>query len=208
MPACSTVSKQRYFLQAILCAGFALGVLLWRTNGFSNYTYESARRASINKSPTALSDWQLQNESGEIISLSSLQGKRLLVNFIFTRCPTICQAQGSRYQQLQHRIAEIGATNIVLLSVSIDPDYDTPRRLQSYREIHRGKPGGWQLTRPVSQQQLDTIIDETGLRIIADDIGGYSHSESIHLVKRGKLVSIKDWDSTSLDALINNADPT
>jgi len=179
-----------------------------RTDGFSYYTYEAARRAKVDRQPASVSNWQLQSEHGENITMSSLENKTLLVNFIFTRCPFICRSQGSRYSQLQDHMKKVGAGNVALLSISIDPDFDTPQRLQYYREAHKGDDKSWYLTRPVSQQQLRTIVKETGLRIIPDELGGYTHSESIHVLQNGKITSIYDWDTSGLELLITNAGTT
>jgi len=99
-------------------------------------------------------------------------------------------------------------SSAALLSISIDPDFDTPQRLQYYREAHKGDDKSWYLTRPVSQQQLRTIVKETGLRIIPDELGGYTHSESIHVLQNGKITSIYDWDTSGLELLITNAGTT
>jgi len=196
----------RYSLQVIVCAACVLAILTWRTNGFKHYTYESIRRANVVKTPMVLSDWQLLGEHDEQLAFYSLKDKLLLVNFIYTRCPTICQSQGTRYQQLQQSIKS--TDKVLLLSVSIDPAFDTSKRLQYYRKAHRGKADTWYLTRPVNTDQLRTIVKETGLRIIEDNIGGYAHSESIHVVRHGKIVSIEAWDSPKLEALIANAGST
>jgi len=127
-----------YTIGIALSLSIAIGALSWRTNNFSSFTYETNRRTSVESSPIRLSDWQLQNSDGDTVYLSELSDKTLLVDFIFTRCPTICQALGTRYQQLQHTISESGNDQIALLSISIDPTFDTPERLSAYQQRNKG----------------------------------------------------------------------
>jgi len=90
------------------------------------------------------------------------------------------------------------------LSISIDPTFDTPPRLQGYRSVHGGHSDNWYLTRPANDQQLQTIMDETGLRVIPDKLFGFSHSDSIHVVRDGKLIAIYDYNSVQLEQLVVN----
>lgn len=182
-----------------------ISLLAWRTDGFSNYTYESARRSGIENSPVQVSDWRLENTRQEIAPLSAYQDGLLFVDFIYTRCPTICRSLGSRYSQLQALIEQNPSANIKLLSISIDPKFDTPQKLVLYREAHKGKAKSWELARPTDQSTLLEIMEQTGLRVIPDEFGGYAHSDSIHVIENGLLIKIKDWDSVDLDNLILNA---
>lgn len=194
----------RYFLCTSGVLIIMISLLTWRTNGFRNYTYEAVRRSNIEASPVKVSDWQLENTQQEIVSLSSHQGSLLLVDFIFTRCPTICRSLGSRYRQLQDLIALNPGSNIKLVSISIDPEFDTPKKLELYRRAHKGKTQTWELARPIDKSTLLDIMAETGLRVIPDEFGGYAHSDSIHVIKNGLLMQIKDWNSVELDALIQS----
>lgn len=182
-----------------------ISVLTHSTDGFKYFTYESSRRSDIEKSPVKVSDWPLENTENVQLLLSSYEDEILFVDFIYTRCPTICRALGSRYSQLQELIEQNPEANIKLVSISIDPEFDTPKRLDLYRQAHRGRAGTWDLLRPVGHNTLLDIMAETGLRVIPDEFGGYAHSNSIHIITDGFLTKIDDWDSVELDNLIRNA---
>ena len=185
----------RYMLSIAACSLIVGTILYWRTDGFQSFTYETARRNSIQNIPVLMSDWQLENAQSQKISLDSFEDTLLVVDFIYTRCPTICRALGSRYQQLQQLIDTEQIDDVILLSISIDPEFDSPAMLNRYQAANKGVDGSWKLARPTNLETLQAIMADTGLRVIPDEIGGFAHSESLHFIKNRLLSRIDDWDS-------------
>ncbi len=195
----------QYPLSIVLSASIALGAIAFRTHGFSSFTYETNRQKVVEAEPIKLSNWQLQSANGNQIQLSELFDQILLVDFVYTRCPTICRALGSRYQQLQRVINESGNENISLLSISIDPTFDSPKQLNRYQKRYSDVTDSWQLARPISDEAFELMISEVGLRIIPDEYGGLAHSDAIHLIENGTLTKIDSWDSDSWEKLIETS---
>jgi cytochrome oxidase Cu insertion factor (SCO1/SenC/PrrC family) len=69
----------------------------------------------------------------------------VLLNFIFTSCATICPVQSATFGQVQPDLAAID-DRYLMVSVSIDPEYDTPRRLREYAELHDARDNWVMLT--------------------------------------------------------------
>jgi protein SCO1/2 len=66
-------------------------------------------------------------------------GRPVILNFVFTTCTTICPVMTQIFVQLQERLAaDLGKLHMV--SVSIDPEFDTPARLLAYSQQHRAGP--------------------------------------------------------------------
>ena len=84
-------------------------------------------------------DFALYDQEGRVVESARFRGKQVILNFIFTRCPvpTMCPAAVARFQQLQREAREAGVKNLELVSISLDPEYDTPGVLKSYA-ISRG----------------------------------------------------------------------
>ena len=81
-----------------------IGALYQVSDGFRVVTSEEARRLSIVAHPRAILDARLQLTSGASIMLSHAlrtDGRVTIVNFIYTRCNTICSVMGHELQQLQ-----------------------------------------------------------------------------------------------------------
>jgi len=83
--------------------------------------------------------FELTRESGEGFSSSSLQGHPWIANFIFTRCPNQCPAMSFRFAALQ-KVLPLG---VRLVSFSVDPEYDSPTRLQEYAKRFNANPEQW-----------------------------------------------------------------
>lgn len=189
----------------IALAGCLVTALLWqRTAGFSAFTYETWRRVEVAREAAPVSDWLLQDAQGDFVRLSDWRDQTLLVGFIFTRCPSVCVALGTRYRQLQRLLEANTSSDLHLLSISIDPDWDTPARLAEYRRRHDGLQDSWTVARPADAQVLDDLVRETGLRVIPDGLGGFSHSESLHWIRDGRLLLITDWFDPELEKLITD----
>lgn len=178
-------------LTLLLAGGAALSAA---TDGFQAFTTEAARRIAVRQNPIAVPAVELQSQSGARISFASLRGKWLLVDFIYTRCPSYCVALGAEFAQLQDRLAgPIARGEVELLSISFDPDHDTPPELAAYLQRSRDRGHGWRAARPLAPDGLLQLERAFGVTVIADGFGGYTHNAAIHLVDPdGRLVEIFD----------------
>lgn len=67
-----------------------------------------------------------------------VQGRTVAINFVFTNCSTICPVSGALFADLQKR----SDRGVHLISVSIDPETDTPRKLAAWSRRFRSDDGG------------------------------------------------------------------
>jgi protein SCO1/2 len=84
-----------------------------------------------------LPEFTLLDQEGRAVSASRFRGKQVVLNFIFTRCPiaTMCPASTMRMMDLQKAARAAGAANFELVSISLDPEYDTPGVLKEYAGV-------------------------------------------------------------------------
>ena len=68
--------------------------------------------------------------------------RAVILHFIFTTCTTICPVQAATFAQVQRQLGE-HARDVTMISVSIDPEYDTPERLRKYSAQFNAGPQ-WQ----------------------------------------------------------------
>jgi protein SCO1/2 len=98
--------------------------------------------SSMPKPGDAVPDFHLVNQDGKPIHLTQYRGKALLITFIYTRCPVpeYCTLMSNNFavidQELQKDPALYKQTH--LISISFDPEYDTPKVLRSYGAAHTG----------------------------------------------------------------------
>lgn len=88
-------------------------------------------------------DFQLVKQSGQPFTSQDLSGTIWVANFVFTRCPGICPLLSARMSKLQTALQDAGQTEILLVSFSVDPEWDTPKRLSSYADKHGADSRRW-----------------------------------------------------------------
>lgn len=86
-------------------------------------------------------DFSLTERSGRPITPSDLLGKVWVVDFFYTRCTDTCPLQSAHMARLQADL--LGQGDVRLVSISIDPEYDTPERLSTYATRFRADPQRW-----------------------------------------------------------------
>ncbi len=94
-----------------------------------------------------LPDFELTDQKGRAIDAGTFDGKSLVLTFIFTRCPVpnFCPLMSSHFKTLEERIKQspalAGRTH--LLSISFDPEHDTPEVLADYAAVHTDDGDFW-----------------------------------------------------------------
>jgi protein SCO1/2 len=82
----------------------------------------------------AIPQFALYDQDGHVIDSGRFRGKKIMLNFIFSRCPVanMCPAATMKMMQLQKLAREGGVPNLELVSITLDPNYDTPGVLKEY----------------------------------------------------------------------------
>ena len=186
---------------AVIVAAMGLAVLWQATDGLAAFTTEAARRLKVEHHPVHIADVDLTDYSGRRITLPD--GKLTLVEFIYTTCPTICQAAGDNFLQLRKRLqAASNADQIRMLSVSFDPIRDDNDQLAGYASLHGADGHIWTVARPRADA-VPGLLKTFGITVIPDEFGGFQHNTAIHIVDRnGHLVAIVDTDDIERAAQI------
>ncbi|MDS1138808.1 SCO family protein [Pusillimonas sp. SM2304] len=191
----------RMLLMVLLvsCAGVA-GIYR-QTEGFTVLTTEAARRASVVRSPRALPDALLQGQDGRATTLlHSLQsdGRLAVVNFMYTRCFSVCLAMGAELQQLQAAIERQGLQDTVrVLSISFDPA-DTPQQLARYARSMRADASVWRFAVAPQATQRQALLEAFGIVVVPAPMGQFEHNAAYHVVSPdGRLLRIVDLAETA-----------
>jgi protein SCO1/2 len=92
-------------------------------------------------------DFTMTTQDGKTLRLSDLRGKVVVLTFIYTRCPLpdFCPAVDRKFSELAERISARGkrAEQVRLLSVSFDPEHDTPEVLRKHATTRGATPPLW-----------------------------------------------------------------
>ena len=88
-------------------------------------------------------DFALIDQDGAEVTLAGLRGKALLIDFIYTHCPGPCPILTARHAQIQRELAAETRARVHFVSISIDPERDTPPVLASYAESRGADTATW-----------------------------------------------------------------
>ncbi|MGS2724155.1 SCO family protein [Porticoccus sp. GXU_MW_L64] len=175
----------------VLAAGFA-GLSIG-TGGWQIWTAESARRVAVQKAPLTLPEANLLNQEGEAMALAA-DRELWLMEFVYTRCPTVCLAMGAEFYQWQQQLRQQGLEDRVgLLSLTFDPR-DSSRDLQGYLQRFSGSADIWRAARFQDASKLTEIMELLGVIAIPEPTVGFVHNAAVYLVYRGQVVGIYDYD--------------
>lgn len=88
-------------------------------------------------------DVRLLDQDGREVALRDVLAKRrVLVNFVYTTCSTVCSPMTAIFSQLQRDLGSRGMDDVHLVSITLDPAIDTPERLKAYADGF-GRKEGW-----------------------------------------------------------------
>jgi protein SCO1/2 len=88
-------------------------------------------------------DFALTDQNGAEVTLAGLRGKALLIDFIYTHCPGPCPILTGRHVQVQRELAPELRERVHFVSISVDPERDTPELLGRYARARGADLGGW-----------------------------------------------------------------
>jgi protein SCO1 len=145
-----------------------LAVLLMSSAG-SGATQGPRRTASPSGQPSAsqryFSDVTLLDQDGVERRFYSdlLRGKVVVINVLFTRCDNACPVMAQTFARIQEFLgARLGA-DVHMLSISVDPENDTPARLKTYASGFKARPGWFFLSG--NSRNVDAALQKLGQRV-------------------------------------------
>ncbi|HXG48737.1 MAG TPA: SCO family protein [Methylomirabilota bacterium] len=110
-------------------------------------TFRRAREVEPLNVGDVMPDYPFTNQVGRPVRLSDFKGQAVAITFIFTRCPfpTFCPRMTDHFQTVHNQLLTMpgGPTNWHLLTISFDPEFDTPAMLRNYASRYKYDPTRW-----------------------------------------------------------------
>lgn len=144
----------------------------------------------------AVPGFALYDQEGRVVDSARWRGKQIMLNFIFTRCPvaTMCPAATAKMISVQRLAREAKVANLELISITLDPEYDTPAILKEYAAVRGIDTGNFSfLTGP--EAAIKDLLTQFG--VIAEFKGDIlQHTLATLLIDaNGKIVHRFDGSS-------------
>ncbi|HEY0161990.1 MAG TPA: SCO family protein [Edaphobacter sp.] len=179
--------------------------------------YKPAVQYNTPKAGDAVPDFKMLNQGGRTIHLGQFHGKVLVATFIYTRCPLAdyCPRMSRNFAEIEKTLKADPALyeKSHLLSISFDPDYDTPAILKTYGEAYIGQHAKdafahWDFAAP-SKKDLPSVTQFFGVGVTQGENQTLNHSVSTVVIgKDGKIAAwfpTNDWKPEEAIAAIKKA---
>jgi protein SCO1/2 len=130
-------------------------------------------------------DFVLRGQDGARIALDQFRGKAVAVTFIFASCSATCPFLTAKMAAVQDQLGSNFGPKIAFLSITVDPDHDSPEVLRRYADTFGANPVGWKfltgspaVIQDIERQYgvfaartLDGKLDHTNLTSLVDPQG-------------------------------------
>ncbi len=138
-------------------------------------------------------NFSLTNETGETITLANYQGHPWILTFIFTRCamPKFCPLMSKNFATLQNALKAKGGPlpETRLLSISIDPQFDTPAILKEYGQHEGADPTIWNFA-TATPREIASLTRQFAVQTTPEG-GTISHGLATALISpEGKILKV------------------
>jgi protein SCO1/2 len=160
-----------------------------RIDAVSNHKNGETGLVKIGAAPI----FELTDQNGQKINNETYKGKVYIVEFFFTTCPSICPVMNRNMVDIQNKF--FGNPNFGIVSISIDPEHDTPKVLKEYAKTIGLKSSNWHLL--TGDKDYIFNIANKGFNLYAGENknvkGGFEHSGLFALIdKKGNIRCRKD----------------
>ena len=158
-------------------------------------------------------DFELTDQDGRPFTPESMHGEVWVVGFMFTKCPSLCPQITSAMQQYQDALdrAKLGG-HVKLLSVSVDPENDTPEALKAYAESYGIDESSWRIVTAGDAAKTEAFV-VGGFKVgvgekkeIDPGVFDIAHSSKLALVDReGGIRGFYSIDEDGLEELFHRS---
>ncbi len=139
--------------------------LIWAAVALAGLAAFSAYKLSLGENQASATEGQLgrvpafelTDHQGRIVTDRDLAGRVWVASFVFTRCATVCPLLTAKFKQLQGELSDLGGVQYV--SLSVDPEYDTPEVLARYAARHQADPTRWRFLTGSLASIEQTIVE-------------------------------------------------
>jgi protein SCO1/2 len=126
-------------------------------------------------------EFTLTSQNGKPVALADLRGKVVALTFIYTGCPDICPLLTQKMVDVQDELGAEFGPKIAFVSISLDPERDTPEVLKDYAQFWGAKLEGWSFLTG-SPEAVGDVTRHYGVFFSKKEDGSVEHSQLTTLV--------------------------
>lgn len=161
-----------------------------------------------------LPQFSLLDEAGKPFTRDDMLGKVWVADFVFTSCADACPKLQGKMRRIQDRLIPLEqGGEIALLSISVDPERDTPEKLRDYARTFGARPGMWRYLTGEQKEVEKTVVQGFHTAMAKIPVpGGDPHAEAFDIMHGERLVLVDRlgrirgfYDADDPDALLRDA---
>ncbi len=140
-------------------------------------------------------DFSLTNQDSSGVRLSYFRGRVVVMDFIYTSCPDVCGRLNSKLKTVWDQLEVGQKQDLVLISISFDPEVDTPDVLKLYAKERGFDIPAWQFLTGTAEQ-IRQVADDYGVQygLVEDNHEGEGSREHDHRFSHSVVVVLIDRD--------------
>jgi protein SCO1/2 len=128
------------------------------------------------------------NQMGKVVSLDNARGKVLVINFFFTRCPSICPGLTKNMKRLQDSFIK-NPDIVQFISISVDPEHDSTQQLRKFADRFGINHDTWWMVNGDKKQVYDFAFNEIKASIADVNVDtAFIHTENFFLLDSNRIV--------------------
>lgn len=146
------------------------------------------------------------NQLGKQVQLDDIRSKAIVVNFFFTRCPSICPRLTRAMKRLQDSFGK-NPDIVHFISISVDPEHDSVENLRKFADKYKANHDTWWFVTGDKKEIYDFAIQEMKASIADPGVDtAFIHTEDFFLLDSSRV--IRGWyngfDSTEQNQLVRD----
>jgi protein SCO1 len=160
----------------------------------SRYFYDSVQVIEKNGKITydtiwhSVSNIHFTNQFGKNVSFADLKGKIIVLDFFFTRCPTICPKLAKAMKRLQNSFPNNDSI-VQFVSITVDPKHDSVQQLRKWAERIDVNPDSWWLLTGNRDSIYQLALKEIKASVADENIDtAFIHTENFFLLDKERIV--------------------
>ncbi|RYY47756.1 MAG: SCO family protein [Chitinophagaceae bacterium] len=146
------------------------------------------------------------NQLGQKVSLNDARGKVIVLDFFFTRCPSICPGLARNMKKLQDAFGK-NPEIVQFISVSVDPEYDSVAQLRKFADKFNANHDSWWFVTGDKQEIYDFAFKEIKASIADTKVDtAFIHTENFFLLDSNRVVRgwYNGFDTAALATLVRD----
>ena len=131
---------------------------------------------------------QFTNQLGKKVSLNDLHGKIIVLDFFFTRCPSICPGLAKSMKRLQDSFVKNDSI-VQFISISIDPEHDSVPQLRKFADRYNINHDTWWMLTGDKKEIYDFAINEIKANVADPGVDtAFIHTENFFVLDSNRIV--------------------